>query len=254
LALLFTPVVWWWSCGESFLSLTQRLPAEVLVVEGWIGRDGIRAAAAEFEQRGYRYVVASGGLSSAHWEKDPLNYAQMADGELIRLGVPKDKIIVAPSRITESRRTYESAAAVWHALQAKGLRPNSLNVFTFGAHARRSRLVFAKVEGPGTKVGVVSWSPSDYEGVPWWRSSERARELMLETVGYLFEALLNSGRSSNSPGDDASLRLGIQGNYAVPSTAQTTVTVPYTGAQTAGNLNVAVVGWNDTTAKVRLAR
>jgi hypothetical protein len=110
-------------------------------------------------------------------------------------------------------------------------------------------LVFAKVEGPGTAVGVVDWTPSDYEGVPWWRSSERARELMLETVGYLFEALLNSGRSSNSPGDDASLRLGIQGNYEVPSTSQTTVTLPYTGAQAVGDLNVVIVGCNDPIAQ-----
>jgi hypothetical protein len=42
----------------------------------------------------------------------------------------------------------------------------------------------------------------------------------------------------------------IQGNYAVPQTPQATVTVTYSGAQAAGNLNVVVVGWNDTTASV----
>ena len=42
----------------------------------------------------------------------------------------------------------------------------------------------------------------------------------------------------------------VQGNSAVPQTSQTTVTLPYTSAQTAGDLNVVVVGWNDTTAKV----
>ncbi len=39
----------------------------------------------------------------------------------------------------------------------------------------------------------------------------------------------------------------IQGNFAVPQTSQTSVTVAYTKAQTAGNLNVVIVGWNDTT-------
>jgi hypothetical protein len=43
----------------------------------------------------------------------------------------------------------------------------------------------------------------------------------------------------------------VQGNYAIPSTPQTNVTVPYTEAQTAGNLNVVVVGWNDSTTHVR---
>jgi hypothetical protein len=42
----------------------------------------------------------------------------------------------------------------------------------------------------------------------------------------------------------------VQGNYAVPQTPQTTVTVPYTATQTAADLNVVVVGWNDTTAQI----
>jgi hypothetical protein len=42
----------------------------------------------------------------------------------------------------------------------------------------------------------------------------------------------------------------VQGNSAVPQTPQTTVTVPYNAAQTAGNLNVVIVGWNDTAARV----
>jgi len=42
----------------------------------------------------------------------------------------------------------------------------------------------------------------------------------------------------------------VQRNFADPQTPQTTVTVAFTGAQTAGDLNVVVVGWNDSTASV----
>ena len=42
----------------------------------------------------------------------------------------------------------------------------------------------------------------------------------------------------------------IQGNYAVPRNPQTTVRVAYPATQFAGNLNVVVVGWNDSTAVV----
>ena len=42
----------------------------------------------------------------------------------------------------------------------------------------------------------------------------------------------------------------VQGNYATPQTPQTTVSVTFTAAQTAGDLNVVVVGWNDSTAAV----
>lgn len=42
----------------------------------------------------------------------------------------------------------------------------------------------------------------------------------------------------------------VQGNNAVPQSPQSTVSVPYLSAQTAGNLNVVVVGWNDTAASI----
>ena len=41
-----------------------------------------------------------------------------------------------------------------------------------------------------------------------------------------------------------------QGNSATPQSSQTSVTVTFTAAQTAGDLNVVVVGWNNTTATV----
>src|SRR4030081_2582468 len=43
----------------------------------------------------------------------------------------------------------------------------------------------------------------------------------------------------------------IQGNYADPQTTNaTSVSVTYTSAQTVGNLNVLIVGWNNATAHV----
>jgi hypothetical protein len=42
----------------------------------------------------------------------------------------------------------------------------------------------------------------------------------------------------------------IQQNYANPPSPKSTVPVTFKNAQTAGNLNVVVVGWNDTTATV----
>jgi len=43
----------------------------------------------------------------------------------------------------------------------------------------------------------------------------------------------------------------VQVNSATPQTSQTTVTVPFTTAQAVGNLNVVVVGWNDSTTTVK---
>ena len=43
----------------------------------------------------------------------------------------------------------------------------------------------------------------------------------------------------------------VQRNYATPQSPTATVGVAYTAAETAGDLNVVVVGWNDTTATVQ---
>ena len=46
----------------------------------------------------------------------------------------------------------------------------------------------------------------------------------------------------------------VQGSYSTPQSPQTTVNVTFTAAQVAGDLNVVVVGWNDSTATVTRGR
>src|SRR4029077_4909698 len=43
----------------------------------------------------------------------------------------------------------------------------------------------------------------------------------------------------------------VQGNYATPQSAQASVAVKYASTQQPGDLNVIVVGWNDSSATVR---
>lgn len=195
--LLIVPVFLWCFCAEAFLTRTTPKPAEALILEGWIGSEGIRAAKEEFERGGYRYLVTAGNLTESRWGGQRWNYAIEAQGLLIRLGVPSDRVVAAPAPEVHAQRTFSSALAVRQVLDQRGLRFSTANVFTLGVHARRSRLVFAKVL-PDTQVGAISWRPSAYSPEPWWHSSERAEDLIKETVGYLFELLLNSGRSSNS--------------------------------------------------------
>ena len=200
-------VIWLYRSGESYFSLTRRLPAEVLVVEGWLGYygyDGFLAAASEFNQGHYQYIVATGGLREKQNGQDPRNYAEMAEQALVRFGVPRDRVIAAPTEGIERERTFKSAVAAWQALRDRGIRPLALNVLTLGPHARRSQLVYEKVFRPASQVGVVAWAPSSYQTEPWWRSQSRTKCLLKETVGYPFEVLLNSGRSSNSPVSDVS--------------------------------------------------
>lgn len=197
------PLTVWWFAGESFLEQTERVPADALVVEGWIGMEGFRAAKLEFERGNYRYIVTTGAFAMFRTSENRWNFAQDARHRLIQLGVPERLIIEAPAPETPTGRTFQSALSLRQTLEAAGLHPAGLDVFTLAMHARRSRLVFAKVMKPETQVGVIAWRPADYSTGPWWRSSERSEELIKESVGWVFEFLLNSGRLSNSAGAPA---------------------------------------------------
>ena len=60
----------------------------------------------------------------------------------------------------------------------------------------------------------------------------------------------NTASATTSAGGGAAGIAYKQSNAAVPSTPQTTVSVPFSSAQTAGNLNVVVVGWRNSTSAV----
>lgn len=195
LPLLGALPAWWLCSGEAFLSLNARETAEVLVVEGWIGRAGIQAAKKEFEGGGYGWVIATGGWAKeGGWSEGGRSYAEMAGQELLRLGVASDKIVVASAGEVDTQRTYRSAVATREALVKHGIEPRAVNVLTRGPHSRRSRMVFSKVLGPHLRVGVISWQPPEDRVGRWWQSSERAKELVTETAGYWFELLAGSGR------------------------------------------------------------
>lgn len=53
-----------------------------------------------------------------------------------------------------------------------------------------------------------------------------------------------------SPGNQSAPIAFVQMNYATPQGSNSTVRVSYGKAQTSGDLNVVVVGWNDATARV----
>jgi hypothetical protein len=68
-------------------------------------------------------------------------------------------------------------------------------------------------------------------------------------------------RATNASGDSTYSKIAsattqsraiafVQKNYSTPQSPVSAVRVPFNTAQSAGNLNVVVVGWNDTTAQV----
>ena len=184
------PIAGWCLFGESILCLTKRESTDVLIIEGWIGEAALEAAAKEFKQGHYQWVVTAGGPSLDSWGHSSWSYAKIARDRLILHGITEEHIIMAPCTDVDAQRTRESALAVYNALANQNIHPAALNIFTRGAHARRSRLIYSHIFEPAIKVGVIAWLPEQARTTPWWRSTERSRELLTETIGYLYETLL----------------------------------------------------------------
>jgi uncharacterized SAM-binding protein YcdF (DUF218 family) len=197
LAALIVAGLGWWFGAEAFLRTTERLPADVIVVEAWLQEDGARAAAREFlaHPGQYKHIVGAGGLTGEAWShRKRWDQVEVIRNELGRLGIRSDVFIPAKIPDLNTHRTYASAVAARDALAARGIHPQAINVITLGVHARRSRLTFARAFGSRTEVGVIAWQPPEYDSLRWWDSSSRASDMLKESVGYIYELLLHSGR------------------------------------------------------------
>jgi hypothetical protein len=175
-----------------FLAITDRQPpSEYLVAEGWVPVDVLRGAYAEFNTGGYRRMLVSGCTVHDEWTDKPgVTYADWGASKLRRLGMANDLIQPVPCLVQKKDRTYSAALAVKQWMGEHGLHPRQINVVTDGAHARRSRLLFQKAFGPGVKVGIIAVADPQYDPDHWWRSSEGVRDVVGETIAYVYARLL----------------------------------------------------------------
>jgi hypothetical protein len=197
-----------------FLATEQPEGRGILVVEGWLPRDALRLAAATYLRGGYDAMVVSGGpIPEPHWGGGFETFAERAAAEMRSMGITEPSLLVAPSCASAQDRTYRSAVSVREAIGESGLPVHTLDVFTLGPHARRSRLLYRKAFGAGVTVGV--WSvPADFDYDRWWRSSAGVKETIGEAIGYAW-ALCCAPRSEPAACGSAAPRRD-EADHALP--------------------------------------
>jgi uncharacterized SAM-binding protein YcdF (DUF218 family) len=175
-----------------FLSVNQRAATDEMVVEGWIHEYAIVAAAGEFVQGGYRRVLTTGGpvVGIGGYRNDFQTSASVGADNLKAAGVPSDRVVMVPSRVSGRDRTYSSAVALREWFRQQGAMPAAINVLTEDCHGRRTRLLFQKAFGRDVEIGIISVPNPDYDARRWWRYSEGVREVLGETLAYLYARLL----------------------------------------------------------------
>jgi hypothetical protein len=175
----------------TFLAINEPLHGDYLVVEGWMPTASYREAASAYRAGQYKKVIAAGVMHEDGGIGDERN-ENFGDGKLKGYGVPGEAIVTASSSAVQRDRTYHAAMAVKEWLRKERVNAASIDVVTLGPHARRSRLLYQIALGDDVKVGVISVDDWRIDPKAWWNTSEGARTVITEAIGYAYARVLFS--------------------------------------------------------------
>ena len=174
-----------------FLAVNDPKPGGVLVVEGWASEEVMQQVIAEFRRNHYEDIYSTGGPIE---DSSPLSqynsFAEYGALVLIKLGCDPKTVHAVPTPQVVRDRTYASAVALKRWLGEHGQQPASVNLFSMGAHSRRSRLLFQKAFGDDAQIGIVVADSVDFDPRRWWSSSAGFRCVTDEVIAYLYARFL----------------------------------------------------------------
>ena len=171
-----------------FLAITHRVNTNVLVVEGWVQRYAIRGGAEEFKTGSYERIFTTGGpvAGNGGYINDYNTSASVGAEILKKFGVRDDLVQMVPSRVIARERTYSSAVALRDWFRDHNLAIHSFNLLTEDCHARRTQLLYQEAFGKKVTVGIIAVSNPDYNPKDWWRYSDGVREVIGESIAYIY--------------------------------------------------------------------
>lgn len=171
----------------SFLAQNEPVGAGVLVIEGWLGPEELDQAIQLYKKGGYERIVTTGGPISG-WPELSIhsNYATMAADYLAQHGVPRNVIILVPTPASAQERTFLSAVVLRDSANQLSITINAIDLFSSGAHSRRSRLLYQMAFGQKARIGVFAARPDDYDPDAWWRTSSGVESVIFQSIALLW--------------------------------------------------------------------
>ena len=196
---LWWPTLWGWlvllvlaACtvtlaarhAGTYLAPNEPLPhARTLVVEGWLDVPELSQVMAAVQRGHYERVLVTGGPMEP-WDDHPQwhSLADRAADYLTHHGLSKMPVVAVPTPASAQDRSFLSAVQVREWLQQTSPADDGIDVFSAGAHARRSRLVYRMAFGPQARIGILSAAPTGYEPRHWWLTSAGTKAVLGETL------------------------------------------------------------------------
>jgi hypothetical protein len=182
-----------------FLAVHAPLKADALVVEGWLPDYALAEVAAEFHRGEYQTIIIVGEpLRYGYFLTQYKSYAYLAAATLECLGIQADKIVAIPMPLATRDRTQTAALFLRQWLFTHNVTIQAVNLYSLGAHARRSWRSFRQALHPEVQVGVMAGLPQDYDPDRWWDYSAGVRSILSETIGYAYAWLPRSAHPQAS--------------------------------------------------------
>jgi hypothetical protein len=176
---------------QPFLAVNAPVTGGLLVVEGWMPDFALKEAMAEFGRNHYRGLFVTGGpMDTGAPLSEYGTYAELGAATIEKLGLGTNVVHSVPAAKVREDRTFASALALKRWLRERGITSAKLNVISKGPHARRTRLLYEKAFGKGTEIGIIAVADEDYDAKRWWASSKGFRDVIGETVAYVYARLI----------------------------------------------------------------
>jgi hypothetical protein len=170
-----------------FLAIDKPIDGEILVVEGWLPDYALKQAIKEFKSNNYNLLITTGGpLLKGYHLSHYKTEAEIAASIIKKFGFEEEKIIAAPTPYTIKDRTYNSAKALKKWIEDSNQNIKAINLFSLGAHSRRSWVLFQKAIGDSIAVGIISTENLSYDPEHWWKSSDGVRTVLSEGIAYIY--------------------------------------------------------------------
>jgi uncharacterized SAM-binding protein YcdF (DUF218 family) len=191
LLLLATAFLWLFAkTVHPFLAVRDPSAGGLLVVEGWAPDFAFQAALNEFRSGRYQSLVVTGGpLERGASLSSYGTYAELGAASLRAMGADSNSVVAVPAPKVRRDRTYNSAVALGKYFEVHPLN-QPVHLFTVGAHARRSKLLFEKALGDKIPVTVYAVDEEEYDPTHWWRSSAGVRLIIGELLAYAYVKVL----------------------------------------------------------------
>ncbi|MBM3834804.1 MAG: YdcF family protein [Verrucomicrobia bacterium] len=174
-----------------FLAQNDPVRCELLIVEGWIPDYHLPDVKAEFEEGRYKMLVLTGaailkGQPFAEFKTFP----ELTRAILVKQGWDETKVVAVPCGDALRDRTYASALALKQWLADSQRNVNQINIYSMGAHARRTRLLYEKAFDGKMNIGIIAGRERRFDGRSWWKTSEGVRTVLDEAIAYFYARFL----------------------------------------------------------------